>query len=69
MINEDRHPGQLQWMTIKNFPFPTLRDGQSYVLNEIEAAFGSDSKYRSRYGFWEDRLSIGCLAASLCFPI
>ena len=24
---------------IKNFPFPTLRDKQSYVLKEIEAAF------------------------------
>jgi hypothetical protein len=26
---------------IKNFPFPTLREKQSFVLNEIDAAFAS----------------------------
>ncbi|MGC1928134.1 MAG: hypothetical protein WA667_04115, partial [Candidatus Nitrosopolaris sp.] len=30
---------------IKNFPFPTQRDRQSYVLNEIATAFASDYKY------------------------
>ena len=30
---------------IKNFPFPTKRERQSYVLNEIGAAFASDYKY------------------------
>ena len=30
---------------IKNFSFPTLPDRQSYVLNEIDAAFSSDYKY------------------------
>jgi superfamily II DNA or RNA helicase len=30
---------------IKNFPFPTLRERQSYVLNEIAAAFTSGYKY------------------------
>ncbi|MGA9153005.1 MAG: hypothetical protein WBZ36_20700, partial [Candidatus Nitrosopolaris sp.] len=30
---------------IKNFPFPTLRDKQSYVLKEIDAAFTSGYKY------------------------
>src|SRR5215469_17335327 len=30
---------------IKNFPFPTLRDKQSYVLKEIDAAFKSGYKH------------------------
>ncbi|MFZ0513019.1 MAG: hypothetical protein WAM14_15530, partial [Candidatus Nitrosopolaris sp.] len=30
---------------IKNFPFPNLRERQSYVLNEIAAAFSSGYKY------------------------
>ena len=30
---------------IKNFPFPTKRERQSYVLNEIATAFASDYKY------------------------
>ncbi|MGA8085472.1 MAG: hypothetical protein WB988_26745 [Candidatus Nitrosopolaris sp.] len=30
---------------IKNFPFATLREKQSYVLNEIDAAFASGYKY------------------------
>src|SRR5215472_13725728 len=30
---------------IKNFPFPTLRDKQSYVLKEIDAAFTSGYKH------------------------
>ena len=30
---------------IKNFPFPTQRDRQSYVLNEIGTALASDYKY------------------------
>src|SRR5215467_10651225 len=30
---------------IKNFPFPTLRDKQSYVLKEIDAAFTSGYEY------------------------
>jgi ATP-dependent DNA helicase DinG len=30
---------------IKNFPFPTKRERQYYVLNEIGAAFASDYKY------------------------
>jgi ATP-dependent DNA helicase DinG len=30
---------------IKNFPFPTKRERQSHVLNEISAAFASDYKY------------------------
>ena len=30
---------------IKNFPFPTLRERQSYVLNEIAAGFASGYKY------------------------
>jgi ATP-dependent DNA helicase DinG len=30
---------------IKNFPFLTLRERQSYVLNEIATAFGSGHKY------------------------
>ena len=32
---------------IKNFPFPTLRDKQSYVLKEIDAAFTSGYKGRA----------------------
>jgi superfamily II DNA or RNA helicase len=27
---------------IRNFPFPTLREKQSYVLSEIDAAIASD---------------------------
>jgi ATP-dependent DNA helicase DinG len=30
---------------IKNFPFPTLRERQSYLLNEIAAAFTSCYKH------------------------
>jgi ATP-dependent DNA helicase DinG len=30
---------------IKNFPFPTRRENQSHVLNEITNAFSSDYKY------------------------
>jgi len=30
---------------IKNFSFPTLRDKQSYVLKDIDAAFTSGYKY------------------------
>jgi superfamily II DNA or RNA helicase len=30
---------------IKNFPFPTLRDKQSYVLKEINATFPSGYKH------------------------
>jgi ATP-dependent DNA helicase DinG len=30
---------------LKNFPFPTRRDSQSHVLNEIANAFASDYKY------------------------
>src|SRR5215467_1971088 len=30
---------------IKNFPFPTMRERQSHVLNEIAAAFASGYKY------------------------
>ena len=30
---------------LKNFPFPNLRERQSYVLNEIATAFASDYKY------------------------
>jgi ATP-dependent DNA helicase DinG len=30
---------------IKNFPFPTLRENQSHVLDEIANAFASDYKY------------------------
>jgi ATP-dependent DNA helicase DinG len=30
---------------IRNFPFPTLREGQAYVLNEIDSAFASGYKY------------------------
>ncbi len=30
---------------IKNFPFPTLREKQSYVLKEIDAAFASGYKH------------------------
>ena len=30
---------------MKNFPFPTLRERQSYVLNEIATAFASGYKY------------------------
>jgi ATP-dependent DNA helicase DinG len=30
---------------IKNFPFPTFRDSQPYVLKEIEAAFNEGYKY------------------------
>ena len=30
---------------LKNFPFPTLRESQSYVLNEIANALASDYKY------------------------
>ena len=30
---------------IRNFPFPTLRERQSYVLKEIDAAFTSGYKY------------------------
>jgi Rad3-related DNA helicase len=30
---------------IKNFPFPTLRERQSHVLNEISASFASGCKY------------------------
>jgi hypothetical protein len=30
---------------IKNFPLPTLREKQSYVLNEIDSAFASGYKY------------------------
>ena len=30
---------------IKNFPFPTKRERQSYVLNEMGATFASDYKY------------------------
>jgi len=30
---------------IKNFPFPTLRERQSHVLNEISAGFASGCKY------------------------
>ena len=30
---------------IKNFPFPTLREKQSFVLKEIAAAFASGYKY------------------------
>jgi len=26
---------------MKNFPFPTLRERQAYVLNEIDSAFRS----------------------------
>jgi hypothetical protein len=29
----------------KNFPFPTKRDKQSFVLNEIEGAFASGYKH------------------------
>ncbi|MGC1929530.1 MAG: hypothetical protein WA667_11185 [Candidatus Nitrosopolaris sp.] len=30
---------------IKNFPFPTVRDSQTSVLKEIDAALASDYKY------------------------
>ena len=30
---------------LKNFPFPTRRESQSHVLNEIAAAFASGYKY------------------------
>ena len=30
---------------IKNFPFPTKRESQSYALNEIATALASDYKY------------------------
>jgi ATP-dependent DNA helicase DinG len=30
---------------IKNFPFPTKRERQSYVLNEIATGFASGYKY------------------------
>src|SRR5215472_6151821 len=30
---------------IKNFPFPTMRERQSYVLNEIANALASNYKY------------------------
>jgi ATP-dependent DNA helicase DinG len=30
---------------IKNFPYPKMRERQSYVLNEIAAAFASGYKY------------------------
>jgi len=30
---------------IRNFPFPTLRERQSYVLKEIDVAFTSGYKY------------------------
>ena len=30
---------------LKNFPFPTVRDSQTSVLKEIDAALASDYKY------------------------
>jgi ATP-dependent DNA helicase DinG len=30
---------------IKNFPFPTLREKQSFVLKEIDSAFGSGYRH------------------------
>ena len=36
----------------KNFPFQTLRERQSYVLNEIATAFDSEYKYHIRSPYW-----------------
>jgi ATP-dependent DNA helicase DinG len=30
---------------LKNFPFPTVRDSQTSVLKQIDAALASDYKY------------------------
>ncbi len=48
---------------IKNFPFPTKRERQSYVLNEIGAAFASDYKYillEAPTGFGKSPIAIVC---------
>ena len=51
---------------IKNFTFPTLRERQSYVLNEIAAAFSSGYKYiilEAPTGFGKSPVAIAALTA------
>jgi hypothetical protein len=52
-LSEDRQPTLDDF--IKNFPFPTMRERQSYVLNEIANALASGYKYillEAPYRFW-----------------
>src|SRR5215831_9127469 len=45
-MNENRQAATRTTLDFtKNFPFPTQRDRQAYVLNEIAAAFASGYKY------------------------
>ena len=47
---------------IKNFPFPTLREKQSYVLKEIDAAFASGYRHiilEAPTGFGKSPVAIG----------
>jgi ATP-dependent DNA helicase DinG len=51
---------------IKNFPFPNLREKQSFILNEIENAFASDYKYillEAPTGFGKSPVAVGVALA------
>jgi ATP-dependent DNA helicase DinG len=58
-LSKDRQPTVDAF--IKSFPFPTKRERQSYVLNEIAAAFASGYKYivlEAPTGFGKSRVAI-----------